>query len=752
MLHRVAFVFTVILGLLIANVPQVSADVTDEDIERAIRKAKNYFYNNQKDGNWEHLYKNPHAGQSGVTAMITYALLSSGESMQRKEIQAAIKFLREIDRDSADEPLGTYEVGLRAHAWGQLPDSFSQYMKEEKAWLADACAGTATFTYHAKKSAGSTAHDHSNTQYGVLGLWEAAKRGVPIEKALWEACVTHFVGAQGADGGWNYRAGDARPSYSRMTAAGLAALLVAQQELYRNDPKPNPKVYKSIEKGLKWVDNNFSPNETMYGIYGYERVGLATGRKYFNGKDWFNIFASAIVKRQAGDGKVGNAPDTAFALLFLSRGRVPIWCTKLMLKDFNWDNRPNDIYFLTSKLSEFREGELNFQTVALDAPDSHWFNAPIAWISGDDQLELNEEQKAKLKRFIDEGGMLIFNPESGSAGGSMFKNSVRKLAGELYPTLKMKPLTNDHFLFNVHHKIDNGAGMRINALDNGARLLMVMPEKDWGMLFQGGKTSDSQYKAATNLFVLATERAQLDNRLAVSHMARKNGTSKGDLLVARAKYDGNWLPEPGVWDVMSTHVFNKADYNVKTVDVDLDKLGESNAPIVHLTGTDPIKLSDAQKASIKQYVEGGGLIVVETVGGRRLFAGQMEEQIGKIFGTAATRLGRGSPILSGEGLAGGYNNKYVTYRHYSIVRLGARNEPRLATIVVNGRPAVIISHEDLSLGALGVRREGVLGYSRKSSVRLLTNMVLAAHQKPGEANDGDKNVTQSSKGTIAASE
>lgn len=708
------------------------AQLSDDDVDRAIKKLQAYMLANQVKGGWDHLYENPHAGKTGVTSMVVYALVASGVSVQHPQIQEAIKLLRGTEGDH------TYEVGLRCHAWGQLPDEYKNEMQKDMNLLRST-GSKGVFSYKTTMSPremsgdATPPHDHSNTQYGLLGMWEAAKRGVKVDAAFWQHVVDHFLKAQATDGGWNYRLGDDRPSYATMTAAGLTALLVAEQELYRSLPKRNAKVGKSIEKGLEWADKNFQAGGSLYGMYGWERVGLASGVKYFNKKDWFLANANGIVKGQAAAGNVGPIYDSCFALLFLTRGRVPIWCTKLKVPGVEWNNRPNDIYFFTKELGEYIEGELNFQVVSVDDPDHHWFNAPIAWLSSDEKIEFNDDQKARIKRFIDQGGLLVINGETGSQGGSIFKADMKKMLEGMYPTLKFARADNSHYLFRVHHKIDAGAGLNINTLNNGARDLVVIPDRDWGILLQTSKTDDTQYKAAVNLFVMATERGQLDNRLDVTSLRKKAGTAAGELRVGRAKYEGNWNPENGVWSVMDINMFNKNNHVIKVEDVDLASIGTSDIPFVHLAGTDPIRLTDAQLAAIKSYVENGGTILVETVGGRRLFASKLEEQLSQHFRSAAAPLSRSSNMVTGDGLKGGFAQKYVTYRRYAIIRLDARHDPRLAAIVHNQRPAVIFSHEDLSLGALGVRLEGLLGYSKDSSVALLGNMVLAATEVKGGA-------------------
>jgi hypothetical protein len=58
------------------------------------------------------------------------------------------------------------------------------------------------------------------------------------------------------------------------------------------------------------------------------------------------------------------------------------------------------------------------------------------------------------------------------------------------------------------------------------------------------------------------------------------------------------------------------------------------------------------------------------------------------------------------------------------------NAPRLAAIMVNDRPGVIISDYDLSVSVLGCKQWSVNGFSTESSRQLMTNLVLWANSRP----------------------
>ena len=91
--------------------------------------------------------------------------------------------------------------------------------------------------------------------------------------------LLHFIGAQKADGGWTYSQGNM--STGSMTAAGLTALYVGRQELFKDGKAFHPKFDEALKKGVAWLDRNFkgvtntNANEwTYYYLYGIERVAL----------------------------------------------------------------------------------------------------------------------------------------------------------------------------------------------------------------------------------------------------------------------------------------------------------------------------------------------------------------------------------------------------------------------------------------------------------------------------------------------
>lgn len=89
-----------------------------------------------------------------------------------------------------------------------------------------------------------------------------------------------------------------------MTAAGLASMLVTHEYIepalmsgsVGREPYNIP-----IKKGLSWFEtaNNGISAGGGYGMYGVERVGLASGFKFFGQHDWYRVYAQRILTRSS---------------------------------------------------------------------------------------------------------------------------------------------------------------------------------------------------------------------------------------------------------------------------------------------------------------------------------------------------------------------------------------------------------------------------------------------------------------------
>ncbi|MEM7625635.1 MAG: DUF4159 domain-containing protein [Planctomycetota bacterium] len=733
--------------------------VTDAQVQAGIERMRAWLYEQQDaatgswdDPAWPELDRQSYHA-TAETALVTYALLVSGESRQDPRLAKAIEYLK------ANRVQSTYLAAMRAHLWALLPEESMPLLKQEANYLEKTERG-GKFFYTPDSNFGS----NSLTQYGVLGMWEHRKRGGKVDEDFWERVGEYILGDQNDDGGWRYDS--TRPSLrggqstASMTAASLVVLQIVQQELERDQRRPNAELAAAIERGVAWLDERFDPAENSgygngnpfryYYLYGIERIALAGGISRLNGRDWFEAGARFILEREDERGHIkrgrglddnSNRIDTAFALLFLSRGRVPLWAGKFEIPGQPTNARPNDLYFLTRFLSDQREAELNWQVVSIDSDPADWLRAPVLYLSIGQPLELTDTQQQKLKRYLDLGGMLVVNPEG---RGNRVARSVVQLGQALYPRYEFANVTAEHPFASLIVDLSRGSGRlkpRVQTLSNGVRDLIVMPREDWGYVFQAEDAGRGDaWKYATNLYATATDRGQLSNRLDATRPARDaERETTATATVVRALHAGNADAEPAALETAGIDLFNRTGVDLDVRALPLEQIGEpvgedgDGQPLfpalVHLTGTEAVAFTDEQLAAVKAYVAAGGTVLVETVGGFGEFADDAGAQLAGALDAERRWLDALDPIITGEGLDGAVDASRVEYRAFAQLQGAPGDRPNLAALYVGERSAVILSPRDLSVGAVGTRYFKVNGYAPDSARKLLGNVVLWAKQR-----------------------
>ncbi len=730
-------------GGIDVNAPPASP----EQVQEAIDKAKLYLYSKQKDGNWEEVQQ-PNANRrehakvtadqwGGLTALATYALLAAGESPQDPRMKQAIDFLSKADI------VGSYALGIRAAVWeslGRNNPKIQALAKNDAKLLLDIYSkmegpqNKGFFNYTALETDRT---DHSCSNYGVLGIWACAQMDVEIPLQFWKDVDAAWRRDQTDEGAWGYETGKKDARFT-MTGAGAATLFITQDFLNigeRSQCKGNLDD-KAIDKAIEWLGANMkeaSGGRSYYGLYNLERVGVAGGYKYFGKVNWFDVGAGALIKSQdKNKGGWGAIPDTSWAILFLVHGHNPVMMNKLRYNiggdRTNWNQRHRDAANLSKWVSRQTERDLNWQVVGLDVPVDELHDSPILYIAGDQGLVLKDDEVAKLKQFVEEGGIIVANADCNSVG---FQTSFKKLGSKMFPDYEWRNLMTkepDHVIFTKEQFPAASWKNKpvVYALGNFAREYMFLladdPSKNWQN--RAFKTATQSGELICNIFLYSVERKDLRYR-GQTHIVRANAkiTPKNTIKLARLQYEGNWNPEPGGWrrEAAIMHNLYGAALTVDTVALGDGKLLAGGYKAAHLTGTFDFKLKDAQVAELKKFVSAGGTLLIDSCGGGSKFAVAAEalamtlDPAGKLVTLAADHAALTA--------AGGKPLK-VEYRQSARRVIGNLDVPRVKGLMVKDRAAVVVSDEDLSVGLVGEAVDGIVGYSTASTSEVVSNLLL----------------------------
>lgn len=760
-MHRMSMRLTAGCVLAFALAVPAARGATPAEIDAAIARGQKFLLSQMKaPGRWEPEPKrrgHDHDWQrfqgdtwGGYTAVATYALLASGKSPQDEQLAAAVKFLKTADL------VGVYALGMRAQVWSLLPQS-----AETRQLLAKDAAAILRTLNTKGRAAGLWDYDdpsptggridHSVSQFGVLGLWAASQNGADVNPKLWATFDDAWKNNQHPDGGWSYDGGpddEGKPPTHTMTAAGIATLFITQEFLPDEagiDCEGNPP-NEEIDRALRWMSDNFEGvGGNNYLWYSIERIGAASGRKYFGGKDWYAAGAEDVVRAQLPNGSwktkfsgASPVPDTALALLFLARGRAPVVMNKLDTAAAmgDWNQRPRDVANVTRWMGRQRERYFTWQVVDLNAGAQDLLDAPILYVSGSSELPFSEGEVAKLRQFVEDGGLILGNADCGKKA---FAESFRKLGEDMFPAQKFRELPPTHtILAGQQFRAEKWKQrVSIQGLSNGVReLMLLLPSADAGRAWQqrADKSQEALFQLAGNLYLYATDQ-RTDRLKGQTHVVKDLGVTPAKTVkLARLDVGGNWDPEPGGWRRLALVMKNEQKVALEVTPVKLGegKLNRTTANVAHLTGTEAFQLNAAQREELERFVLSGGTLVVDAAGGSPAFADASEKELVAIFGEAAAKALK-TPVAPDHEL---FTNsaapiKRVGYRRRLAQQAtGELKGPRLRAIPIEKRLGIIFSREDISTGLIGHAVDGVAGYDPASATALMRNIILYAMTHP----------------------
>jgi hypothetical protein len=712
---------------------------SDAAVKAAIEKGAKFLLSQQEDdGGWP-----SHGGErylTGPGAMAIYALLESGINPQEAKMVKALKWMQ----DTPDKMI--YCLGMRANAWEVANrTTLDKYKEDLKSDIRKVIESTQDGSFHYETGGSPKAGgDNSTSQFGLLAMWAGSLNDINIRTSVWKKCMDHWIRTQSPEGGWNYRGTGNKPT---MTAAGIASMYVCVDNLYAQTFVKKPARAKdfpalmTIQKGVNRLDSTFANmggGHGNYYMYGIERVGLACGYKYFNGKDWYKQGATALLGSQKADGSWGEVYATAFSMLFLIRGQHPVLFNKLMYNG-DWNNRPRDLAALTRWMSKEYEQTLNWQIVDLKMPIRDWHDAPILVITGSKAPAFTDAHVSKMRNFVLQGGTILTVTESTFGGGTAFSDAMRKMYEQMLPDYKIKKLPATHELYGNKVYYDLPARvLKFEAISNGVRPLIIHTDTDMAARWQAGvitTESGAHFRAATNIAKYVAGQLKNLRHRGVSHWAKDGGgaTSK-TIRISRLKHSGNWNPEPMSDKALTIKMKNRAKIKLEIGDpIAITDLPASGVKLAMMTGTDAVTFSAAEQSAIKSFVEGGGTVFIDVAGGNgrsyggvKPFARSVRSALKEMFPGRRNRprqLAYSSPLYSAEG----NTIKTVNFRQHTR-RVIADKYPQIHAVLVGGRPGILFSELDLTAGMVGHPSLAVDGYTPDSAFKIVRNIILYANR------------------------
>ena len=534
------------------HVPPDASLLTDEKVEASIRKASNFLLARLQSGAATASLTPGSGLSSGVQTLGVYSLEHAGQAISDPRLSSGSPqlnmLLDGVKRFPMDDQLTTYQRSLRASAFALLkrPNDRPALSADLQYLLASSIHGAFSYTRPPPKSdLNSLPWDNSNSQYGLLGVWAATDAGRTVPSSFWDDVENHWVSCQCTDGSWGYVGSSATGSLSMTCAAITSLSVVADQQVLtsgRGGRDARPRAAAAVRSGLRWLDTGDHSVQigglfAGYTLYGLERAALASGFKWFGQHDWYRELAATEIGQQQSDGSFGSevTPEvaTAFRLLFLSRGRQPLALNKLRFAGA-WENRPRDAARLADFCSEELEQPFAWGVVDLSRNWWDWLDGPMLLVTTDTPPIVTDEQIARLRAYVDNGGLILLNNEWDTPEMSLF---AVDLAARMYPGGHdiMRPVPADDLLYRTvvpMHKTPPLSGVNI-----GDRwTILYSPTditRDW--VARAGRQTNVDSQLGLNLFVYAAGKKRVPAEAAKPVRADADAGGVGD--VARGAGD-----------------------------------------------------------------------------------------------------------------------------------------------------------------------------------------------------------------------
>lgn len=737
-------------GLLLACALAMSAGPAraqqPEDVVRAINRGVDFIKSKQRgDGRWEEFPGAP----GGIDALATLALLSCDVPVDNPKIQAALKYLRQVP------PENTYVTALQTMVFATAdPKRDFALIKRNANWLIETRLPDGRWSYGAQGRGGG---DNSNTQFALLGLQAAVEAGFSISPNFWRECRQFWLKTQSRVGSWGYPTTEG--ASGSMTAAGISSLVITSREVLAVqtgvvDGKPvqcnGAKDDPALRAALGWMGRNFSVNTNpggsnswlYYYLYGLERAGRLSGQRFFGNHDWYRRGARFLIDRQqvnggwniGGGGLPAELINTSFALLFLSKGRIPVIINKLKHgPGDDWNNAPNDVNNLTEFLARQWKVRLNWQIVdGAVATVEDLLQAPVLEINGHDGPVLSPKEKELLRAYVEQGGLIVADSNCSCAG---FDEGIRALFAEIFPEpeQRFRRLEPSHGVWtSLFNLTDLAEAYPLEGIDVGCRTAIIYSPRDLSCQWEyHSQRADrdrtlAAMRLGANILEYATGPENLMDKLAERKVVGGFGEDeirRNFLQVAKIRHNGDWNPAPrAVANLMeSLREVAKVDVVRQQREMEILDPNFANYPLSYMHGRNRFQLSRAEIEALGRYLRSGGVLFADACCGNERFDESFRSLVAEIFPEKKL-----VPIPADHEL-------FTTDVGYDLARvetdkaLGDRiGPPFLEGIEIDGRYCVIYSKYDLGCALERQQSTDCKGYTHDSALKIATNIALYA--------------------------
>ncbi len=368
---------------------------------------------------------------------------------------------------------------------------------------------------------------------------------------------------------------------------------------------------------------------------------------------------------------------------------------------------------------------------------------PLLYVTGWTPMpKLGEAMIAKLRRYLYDGGTLVFHAQ---CGRPEFVNSARVQIARLFPDRELAPIDTDSPLFNAYYKKPT---MRVRknkepfktmppyleAVYLGCRPAIIFSPIDlnvgWDVVnnpIEGGILYHQKDAVELGINIITTVLANFQYARAwgTEKVYHQQGEKTRDqLVIGQIVHNGDWDPTPHALPNLMKYIQKKTTLNVqfKRELVEPAAVDIFKHPVLYITGLRDFKFTEAQVVRLRNYLTSGGVLIADSAAGREAFNTAFRREIARILPKAKLeKIGIKEPIYQMP-----YPIQAVDYTPMVKASNPTLNTPTLEGIKIDGQLAVVYSQFSLANGWERLGFAYNRGYSDADALRLGVNVIAYA--------------------------
>ncbi len=408
-----------------------------------------------------------------------------------------------------------------------------------------------------------------------------------------------------------------------------------------------------------------------------------------------------------------------------------------------WKSFPNDGSYLMSTVNARLADGNNYQyaTKPLASPGFDPVDIPLLFMAGDYDFTLTPKEVENLRKFLSEGGTILFNA---ARGRDEFSQAVAREMRKVFPQKRLMRAPQDHPLFNSRYRVQqlmtlvNGVQFQqppeIYTLDIGTRAAAILVPVGMGAAWSSepyhpqGKhfVGESALRLGVNIVAYILGATEYGRFLAQEFPVYDGRTAAGDVFrFGMVSYSGSWDVNPAlqnsVLQGLKENTGLEVDYSPVTVSLDDPQLADT--PLVFMTGHYDFQLTREEVDGFRHYLQRGGMVVATAAAGLKPFDLGFRRELKKVIPEGELlKLPATHPLF-----ASGWNPvDRVEYTPPALRDDPTLEMPEFYGLFLDGRLAVIYTPFDLMSGVNHESNAYAKGLTADDATRVVMNIITYA--------------------------